>query len=525
MPSNKPLQNPLPPKDSETFWLNNTEALHRIAVFADLSEGFTVGFVEVNLEHDRDAAILFLKSRYNEVQWVDLKFDQPALPYLIHEITQALGKLKLKPDQKIVLLLSGLEKAIGGYGDYPSLLSNMNIARDTYTRKLPYPMLFFLPSYALTRFARFAPDFWAWKSTEIRLKSDLPESAAIISELQAIPYYNRRTPVTPEHFDLLYRLLAENPQPTLSRADILDQLGKAYESCTQYTKAEMAYKDALKLYESSHNFLGEATSLNNLGSLYYFMGRYSEAEPLYERSLQIRETHLGADLPDTAQSLNNLAILYYSMGRYSEAEPLFVRSLQIIETQLGADHPDTATRLNNLAFLYNSMGRYSEAEPLYVRSLHIRETQLGADHPDTAQGLNNLGLLYESMGRYSEAEPLYGRSLHIYEAQLGADHPNTATSLNNLAELYRSMGRYSDAEPLYGRSLHIRETQLGADHPDTAQSLFNLAALYHNMQRHTEALNAINRAVEIYNHILGSDHPTTQNAYSWLQGIRAANPT
>ena len=504
MPSNKPLQNPLPPKDNETFWLNNTEALHRIVVFADLSAGFTVGFVEVNLERDREVAIEFLKSRYNEVQWVDLKFDQPALPYLIHEITQALGKLELKPDQKIVLLLSGLEKAIGGYGDYPSLLSNMNIARDTYPRKLPYPMLFFLPSYALTRFARFAPDFWAWKSTEIRLKSDLPESAAIISELQAIPYYNRRTPVTPERFDLLYRLLADNPQPTLSRADILDQLGKAYESCIQYTKAEMAYKDALKLYESLHNFLGEATSLNNLGSLYYFMGRYSEADPVYVRSLQIRETQLGADNPDTAQSLNNLAFLYNSMGRYSEAEPLFVRSLQIRETQLGADYPDTAQSLNNLAFLYNSMGRYSEAEPLFVRSLQIREAQLGADHPDTAQSLNNLAALYAYIGRYSEAEPLFMSSLQIRETQLGADHPDTVTSLNNLAELYRAMGRYSEAEPLYLRALEIAMKSLGEDIPNTQKFLENFRYLLQ------QAL-ANNSTAEL------SDHPLTQQL---LQEIR-----
>jgi hypothetical protein len=35
----------------EDFLLRNAEALQKIAIFADLSEGFTVGFVEVNLEH------------------------------------------------------------------------------------------------------------------------------------------------------------------------------------------------------------------------------------------------------------------------------------------------------------------------------------------------------------------------------------------------------------------------------------------------------------------------------------------
>jgi hypothetical protein len=29
---------------------------------------------------------------------------------------------------------------------------------------VPHPLLFVLPDYAITRIAKFAPDFWAWRS-------------------------------------------------------------------------------------------------------------------------------------------------------------------------------------------------------------------------------------------------------------------------------------------------------------------------------------------------------------------------
>ena len=506
------------------FLQRNAESLQKIAIFADLSEGFTVGFVEVALERDCAFVIQALTSHSDDldVQWIPLKFEQPDLRYLIAAITTALESVERIPDTKVVLLVCGLERAIGGYGDYPPLLSNINIARDTYVKKLPYPMLFLLPSYAINRFARFAPDFWAWKSIEVRLQSDLPPHDQAVAALSIIADPERVMPVAQERFDLLYRLLQDYRQPSPTRADLLNQLGHAYESHLNYPKAEQAYQEALNFYETLTDSLDQAETLNNLAELYYAMGRCGEAEPLFTRSLAIREQQLGADHPNTAASLNNLAVLYYAMGRCGEAEPLFTRSLLIREQQLGDNHPDTATSLNNLAGLYQAMGRYAEAEPLSQRSLAIREQQLGADHPNTAQGLNNLAGLYQAMGRYAEAEPLFQRSLLIREQQLGADHPDTAASLNNLAALYQSMGRYGEAEPLSKRSLAICEQQLGADHPDTANSLNNLAALYYAMGRYQEAEPLYHRSLLIREQQLGADHPDTASSLNNLAALYRA---
>ena len=495
----------------EVFLLRNAEALEKIAIFADLSEGFTVGFVEANLERDRNLAIQALVSRRDnpEIQWIPLYFDERDLRYLIAAITHALQQVELIPNQKVVLLLSGLEKTIGGYGDYPPLLSNLNIARDAYAHKLPYPMLFLLPSYAMTRFARFAPDFWAWKSIEVRLQSDIPTPAQSVVEMPTIPNDRKVIPVTQARFDLLHRLILDYPQPSLTRADLLNQLGQAYESHINYAKAEQAYKESLDIYSTLNQLSEKAELLNNLAGLYLLQGRYAEAEPLYKQALLLRQELLGDRHPDVATSLNNLAMLYSSQGRYAEAEPLLKQALALLQELLGDKHPNIASSLNNLAMLYYSQGRYAEAEPLYLHALALRQELLGDKHLDVASSLNNLASLYYSQGRYAEAEPLLKQALALWQELLGDKNPSVALGINNLAELYKSQGRYEEAEPLYQQALALFQELLGDKHPSVGLVINNLAGFYSSQGRYAEAEPMYQRALEISEQVLGIAHPTT----------------
>jgi tetratricopeptide (TPR) repeat protein len=61
---------------------------------------------------------------------------------------------------------------IGVFGDYPPVLQDLNFVRDAYKTSVPHPILFFLPDYAITRLAKFAPDFWAWRSAVFRFHTD-----------------------------------------------------------------------------------------------------------------------------------------------------------------------------------------------------------------------------------------------------------------------------------------------------------------------------------------------------------------
>jgi tetratricopeptide (TPR) repeat protein len=505
---------PLTPSGNpeEDFLLRNAEALQKIAIFADLSEGFTVGFVEVNLERDRNFTIRALESIKDnpELQWISLHFDDPDLHYLIATITDSLQKVELIPDRKIVLLISGLEKTIGGYGDYPPLLSNLNIARDTYAHKLPYPILFLLPSYAMTRFARFAPDFWAWKSIEVRLQSDIPTPERAVAEILVIDNDQKIFPVPQEHFDLLHRLIEKYSQLTLTRADLLNQLGQAYESHINYVKAEQAYQEALKIYSDLNQSSQKSAVLNNLAGIYQAQGQYEEAEPLYQKALLIRKEMLGDQHPLIATSLNNLAGIYQAQGRYEEAEPLYQKALVMRKNLLGDRHPFVASSLHNLAGIYYSQGQYEAAEPLARQALALKQEVLGDEHPDIASSLNNLAALYYMQGRYDKAEPLYQKALFILQKVLGDDHPDIASSLNNLALLYKSQGRYEDAEPLYQKALTMSQKLLGNRHPDVSGSLNNLAGLYKSQERYEEAELLYQQALEIAEQVLGIDHPNTR---------------
>jgi tetratricopeptide (TPR) repeat protein len=344
-------------------------------------------------------------------------------------------------------------------------------------RDFSFPIVLWLTPTIAAGLAQHAPDFWSWRGGVFEFSQPLN------GERDRLEGHQIYTPQSLAHLEIKPDRFSTDPQ------ELEQQI---------YT---------LRHHDPDSPLLGSLW--HSVGNAYQERRQYSQAETAYRQALALREKHLGADHPDTAQSLNNLAELYREQGCYSEAEPLYKRSLLIRESQLGIDHPDTAQSLNNLALLYQSQGRYSEAEPLYKRSLSIREQQLGADHPDTAESLNNLAGLYKSQGRYSEAEPLYKRSLLICEQHLGIDHPHTAESLNNLAGLYYSQGHYGEAEPLFKRSLSIREQQLGADHPDTAQSLNNLAYLYKSQGRYSEAEPLYKRALTIAETVLGSEHPTT----------------
>ncbi|GCF11224.1 tetratricopeptide repeat protein [Dictyobacter arantiisoli] len=335
---------------------------------------------------------------------------------------------------------------------------------------------------------------------------------------QSDPYDRVSLPLWQPHVLPLLSTEHLSTDQLLRTARLFTTVGFAVFTQGKYAEAEPLCKRALAIREEHLGARHPATanSLNNLAALYRAQGKYADAEPLYKRALAIREEQLGARHPATANSLNNLAALYNAQGKYADAEPLYKRALAIREEHLGARHPATATSLNNLAELYRAQGKYADAEPLYRRALAIHEEQLGARHPDTASILNNLALFYAEQGKYEEAEPLYKRALAIHEEQLGGNHPATASILNNLASLYRAQGEHAEAEPLYRRALAIHEEHLGARHPDTALSLNNLAALYRAQGKYADAEPLYKRALAIYEVHLGARHPDTANSLNNL---------
>jgi tetratricopeptide (TPR) repeat protein len=539
MLSNAPEQNSIQESSREAFRECNADILGKLVAFVTLSQGLTIGFAASPSAHETDLLVDFLTHDRDclDFDFIILDFPDPQLHFLLEAIVPKLASLPNNSKPRVVVI-RGLEQSIGVLGEYPPVLVDLNFSRDAYRRRVPYPILFVLPDYAITRIARFAPDFWAWKSVEFQLSIPVVIEAGIKFEaiITSIPFDDIVSDISPEEdrslvsserFDLLNHLLTEFTEQNGTRADLLLQRSEAHISHTQYLEAKVDALAALKIYQSmvrevaqnKKRQMNEANALQVLSQIEYLFGKYEEGEQYAKTALEIRENQLGKDHPYVASSLNNLANIYKAQGRYNDAEPLYMKSLEIRKHQLDKNSSYVSASLNNLAKLYREQKRYSEAEPLYLESIASKRHQLGSDHPSVALSLNGLAGLYREQGLYSKAEPLYLESLEIRVQKLGKDHPDVATSLNSLARLYREQGRYNEAEPLIMRSLEIRVQKLGKDHPKVSLSLNNLAYLRQAQGNYAEAKILWQQALRIWQTTLGFEHPHTRNALKALVSV------
>ena len=208
--------------DSETtdkpdFAVLNRQEIQELLSLLDLSDGFTIALAECNFWQDGVALVAALNEEiaadpeWVELQIVDWEFNDPELRYLFDELTQRLAVLPRQEGKKLILVLRGLENAIGVVGDYPKFLVDLNFVRDAYIKNVPYPVLFVLPDYAITRFAQFAGDFWAWRSGVFKFQTT--QEAREFAEAKIFDSGRVRgsyiKPEKQERIDLLHRLLME----------------------------------------------------------------------------------------------------------------------------------------------------------------------------------------------------------------------------------------------------------------------------------------------------------------------------
>ncbi len=403
----------------------NDDAIQSLLAMLDLSQGFTIAFAECNFWQDGVALVAALNEEIaSDTEWAELQlesweFNDPDLRYLLDELVKRLETLPRQEGKKLVLVLSGLENAIGVVGDYPPFLVDLNFVRDAYARMVPHPVVFVLPDYAITRVANFAPDFWAWKSGVFKFKTaketrDFAEAKTINSN-RIIGSYVK--PEKQERIDLLHRLLMEAKpsgsdlepnQNAVSQINILNDLGIAYQSLSQFNRSIELFQQALEIYQKIADRNAEAASLCNLGNMYYSLSHYQQAILYYQQSLDISK-EIG-NRSFEINSLNGLGLSYYSLGQYQQAIQFHQQSLEI--TRQIANRNGEANSLCNLGNVYDSLGQYQQAIQFQQQSLEIRR-EIGNRNGE-ADSLCSLGIAYHSLGQYQQTIQFQQQSLKIF---------------------------------------------------------------------------------------------------------------
>ena len=257
---------------------------------------------------------------------------------------------------------------------------------------------------------------------------------------------------------------AVTPPDLLARA--LDGAGALAEAQGDIPHAARCHEEALALWRSAGDLIGQARSLENLGLIdLHDHGNAAAAREYFASALALYEQE--HDQPGIVSALRNLGDASLFEEQFPEATTLYTRALGIAR-KLGHTRNMAAIvmSLGALAFFQSEAG---QAARLYEESLvYWRELD---DLPGTALALGNLGEALDHLGESARAEPLYIECLEI-SRQIG-DRQGIAFALSHLARLLSQRGEHEQAVPRFIQSARISQ-EIG-DAPRAAESLEGLA--------------------------------------------------
>ena len=505
MHSSKPSKTPISKADLEAFLNLNSEPLEQLVTFLGFApERLTLGFMSINFPRDREILLDLIRQdfRCQDIQLVVFYFPDPELRFLRDALLKELSDIQQEPSKKMVLMITGLEYSIGMLGEYPLVLQDLNYVRDAFTSSVPYPILVCLPNSALTRLARYAPDFWAWRMAVFQFKSSAIAVEGAVEKTLGGDYQVESLTLEDqqEMIDLLLRLLNEYPvndqleilSQTQTHLKILNQLGSIYYIQGDLEKAKDVFEQASQL-ASENKSLDEtkAIALIGLGMIQKDQGNIKEAIALYKQSMIIQE-RIG-DTLGRSTTLSHMALAIAEQGESNCALELWQQSLEISERI--SDFQGKNTTINNMAGVIAAQGNLDDALHLWQQSLKISERIGNAQSKATT--LSSMAGVIAQQGDIDRALDFWQQSLEIQE-RIG-DVQGKAATLSNMAGVIAQQGDIDRALDLWQQSLEILE-RIG-DVKGKAATLSNMAGVIAQQGDIDRALDLWQQSLEIQERI------------------------
>jgi tetratricopeptide (TPR) repeat protein len=485
------------PSEIATLLEHNQEVFQFLLAFVQMSRGLKIGFIEVNFPPDIDKVITAIAEhpKCASIQFAVLRFDDRDMRFLLEGIKAELLKISIEPDKKLVLILQGLEKAIAYSGDNPPILTNLNYARDSFPIAVPHPLLFALPDYAVTRFAQFAPDFWAWTSSTFKFQT-LPETRdRLTDEVSNYSHHPDRyfpKPEQGERIDLLERLLQEYPEDTeassRTRLELLNQLGQAHQSIREFDKAKFYFQQAIELSGEIDDKRSEGQALYELGIVYFHQREFKQARLLFEKSLNLR-TQIG-DRRNSAANYHVLGIVAQELREYEEARQNYQQA-RAIKIEFG-DRYSQAKTYHQLGLVAQELREYGEARQNYQQALAI-DIEFG-DRYSQASTYHQLGRVAQALREYEEARQNYQQALAIY-IEFG-DRYSQASTYHQLGIVAQELREYEEARQNYQQALAIYIEF--SDRYEQAGTYHCLGSVAEDLEEFLEAKNNFLQALNIW---------------------------
>lgn len=492
------------------------EELRALLRLLEHCEGFAVAFLEHNVPFEAERLVRELLA---ELASRDRPGDVLYLEEPTDDLLGAIESFDHLPGRPLFIL--GFERAIPSDREFPPALTRLNMARDLF-RRLDFPIVLVLPEYALTKLAREAPDFWAWRSGVFEIEEEAVPSAEIEMRSEPTDPPIRSSNASAERHasvlqSLLKRSLERGSSALHEQLDLHRRLGSTLRSLYRLEEAREHLEQAARLARQADDEEALAEILTELGQLQVDSGQARQGVDSVRTAVAIRSKiarqNPARHEPELARSLDILSYALSAAGDAIEALAAIRKAVEIrrrlakespvrYEPELALSLDNFSTRLSEAGDPEEALAAIREAVGIWRRltsaNLERYEPELALSLNLLSNRLSDLGDREGALATIREAVDLFRRlassSELLYRAEL-------AGSLNNLSNRLSAAGDLEGATAAIREAVEIRR-QLAVSNParyepELAQSLFNLALRQRDSRKLGAARESLREAIEL----------------------------
>ena len=376
--------------------VENQVELTALCNMLELAGGFTLGFARVNHPKLRARLVEEVRRRLPGKAINELTLDPRSESGVVAQLEEAFGQQNLDG-----VFLYGLDAMFDLTTRQSPAMDALNLNRNYFGKRFPFPVVFWLPEFAMRELSRQAPDFWAWRSGTYYFVGEEGDAAETLRGLDEEPTGSITLREKRGRREILEHVLAElqaaaRPDPR-SLADTYYLLGQANYYEDEINAAGAYFEKALPLFRKLEDRRGEADAIKSLGDVALSQDRYEQAAESYQQALPIYR-QIGARLGE-ADAIKNLGDVALSQDRYEQAAESYQQALPIYR-QIGARLGE-ADAIRSLGDVALSQDRYEQAAESYQQALPIYR-QIGARLGE-ANAIQSLGDVALSQDRYEQA--------------------------------------------------------------------------------------------------------------------------
>ncbi len=274
----------------------------------------------------------------------------------------------------------------------------------------------------------------------------------------------------------------------LGEAGALTSAAGVYNSLGEKKKAVAYFQEAIELWKKAGNGEGQAKALSGIVGVYYALGEHRQALDCLNQSLDLYRSL--KDQGGEATVLKDIGVIYFALGEPQKALDYYDLSLPMLRA--ANDRGGEASALNNIGATYRVMGEPQQALEYFKQALSLQRSV--EDPRGEAIMITNIGALYYRLGDVQQALDYYDQALPL--RRKAGDIAGQAITLSAIGAAHLALGDTQRSLERVKQALSL--VQGGQYRPEEAQALTVTAAVSSTIGNNQQALGYLHRALELW---------------------------